>query len=94
MRVDFLDKSKLLGDVVQHFCNSFVCLAVKDIIGEETREEVDCNQGVPALVVHQIHAQSFHRPWCWNLPFGNSGLLVALPLAISARLDNLSDVVL
>ena len=38
MPVDFLGKSKLPEDVVQHFCNSFACLTVKDVIGEKTRQ--------------------------------------------------------
>lgn len=94
VRDDFLGQSKLPEDVVQHFCDSSGCLTVKDVIGEKIREVVDCDQGVLAPELHQIHAQNFYWPCCRNLSFWRSGLLVAVPLAIVALLDNLSDVIL
>ena len=56
VRDDFLGQSKLPEDVVQHFCDSFGCLTVKGVIGEKTRKVIDCDQGVLAPEIQQIHA--------------------------------------
>lgn len=79
VRDDLLGKSSFPEDVGQHFCDSVGCLTVKDVIGEKTREVVECDQGMLALEVHQIHAQNFH------CTFGKS---------TTALLDNLHDVIL
>ena len=43
VRDDSLRQSKLPEDVVQHFCDSSSCFTVKDVIGEKTREVVNCD---------------------------------------------------
>ena len=43
VRNGLLRQSKLPEDIVQYFCDSFCCLALKGVIGEKAREVIDCN---------------------------------------------------